>query len=87
MNTNQIATVFNRAYHGQRNLMTPTVLEWGEKGKLLYELSEGPGIWTPKIYGVTILTKTGDKKPELSSCFNDVTEALQYIEALEDAEE
>ena len=82
--THQIMQIFNRTYNGNRNFMTPRVLGYGQKGGLLYELSEGGGIFGKALYGVTVITTHGQKAPELSQCFHSYREANDYAEALGD---
>jgi len=80
--TRQIMQIFNKTYNGNRNFMTPRVLGYGQKGGLLYELSEGEGIFGKTIYGVTVITTHGKKAPELSQCFHSYQDANDYAETL-----
>jgi len=64
-----------------RNLMTPKVLDFIEIKNGVCELSEGRGIFTPKLYGVTVIVNR-KKTDALSDCFTTIEEALNYIETL-----
>ena len=66
--------------------MTPEVIRYGEVTNYIYELSTGRGFLSDSpIYGVTLLTKQGDKvNHQLNKCFQDKQEALEYISSLND---
>lgn len=81
MTNAQIAAKFRRAYKGQNNFMTPKVLEYGEAGDFLYEISEGRGIVSDMLYGVTVLTAQGEKS-SLSTCFDTFGHAKGFAEDL-----
>jgi hypothetical protein len=86
--------VFRRRYKGQKNFITPNVIEYGKIGnKYSYELSWGEGIFNreDKIYGVSVLTNEGKKVDELkqtnnnlSRSFNNRKKAEKYIDKLND---
>lgn len=81
-----IRKIFNQAYNYQKNIMTPTIVKYGEiKEGLLFELSKGRGIFDVELFGVTILKKvknTYEKMYDLSKCFNTKEEANNYIQSL-----
>ncbi len=89
--------IISKAYKGQKNFMTPIVLEYGyikesldeSKESIVYELSKGDGIWSRWIFGVTIvkyIRTTDEAKPffELSQKTESVSEAREYIKKLKD---
>ncbi len=83
MKQNEIKKVFEKTFNNNKNVMTPIVLEFGEikNKKLIYELSKGKGIFSPEMFGVTILKEDGDKTT-LSNCFQTKEEAYKFIEEL-----
>ena len=78
----QIATIFNAAYNGQRNMMTPNVLDYGKRGQHLYEISTGRGISGQPIFGVTVLTVEGKRCGHLNDLFGSHDEALRHARNL-----
>ena len=100
MRVNKNATIrsmFYSVFNGAVNFMTPTIEDYIRKGNLIIEISRGKGLFTPRIYGVTVLKVTeieaflqedGNyyevEKTELNSGgFSTRFEADQYIETLE----
>lgn len=71
--------VFRRAYGGQPNFMTPSVLKYGKKGKMVWELSTGRGLGGGSIYGVTVIELPLTKRHDLSECFASYDAAKAYI--------
>ena len=87
MTIGEIDRIFGRVYKGKPNFMTPTILEYFaiNNDKLLVELSSGKGIFSDKIYGVTVLEKTeeGYSASELTiGGFYSLEEAKNYITSL-----
>jgi hypothetical protein len=78
--SSNIRAAFDRAYNGQRNFMTPQVVCYGKRGRLLYELSKGPAMAAgSSMWGVTVIEVDGAKRSDLSRCFHDYDEANAYI--------
>jgi hypothetical protein len=77
--------ILNRAYKGNKNIMTPNVISIGKLDyHTAYELSTGRGMDNQEIFGVTIVkydSKTGEYKPqyEQSRLFQNRKEAEEYI--------
>ena len=82
MTHSEIAAVFKRAFNGRMNPMTPQLVAYGKKGNLLYEISTGRGIRGGPIYGVTVLTLTGERVPKLSQVFGSRSEAHAFTKTL-----
>jgi len=72
----------HRVFDGQ-NFMTPNILSYTMSGDYEAELSSGKGIWSPKLYGVTV-AKAGKKMNDLCTCFQDRKKAEEYIASLVD---
>ena len=77
------STENHRVFHGH-NFMTPTKLSYTKVGDYEAELSRGKGIWSPRLYGVTV-AKDGEKIDELCDCFQERKEAEAYITSLADS--
>lgn len=84
MTQSQIRDLFRTVYGNSRNFMTPDVLGYGKRGRLVYELSTGH-FMDDTIYGVTVLETDGEKRHDLSAgSFKSLDEAKAYIkEALQ----
>jgi len=84
MTRETIGRIFNRRFNGQRNFMTPYLVEYGETPKgYIYELSKGTGFDREPIYGVTVLTRGGSKTQGISKGgFLSEREAKNYIESI-----
>ena len=82
MQASEIRAVFARVYNGAPNIMTPTILDYGKRGDHLFEISTGRGMRGDPIYGVTVLTVTGDRCPGLSDCFSTHAKALAHAKTL-----
>jgi hypothetical protein len=71
-----------------RNFMTPDIIQRRELApNVAYELSEGRGIWSEKLYGVTVRAVDSqgceDKRyASLSTCCHDRQGASNYINDL-----
>jgi hypothetical protein len=80
----KVKPLFTKAFKGQGNFVTPTIIRYGEVVNYVYELSEGRGFLSGgMIYGVTLLTKEGERvHHKLSKCFSSRLEALDYIDDL-----
>ena len=74
------STENHRVFHGH-NFMTPAKLAYIRIGDYEAELSSGKGIWSPRLYGVTV-AKDGKKIDELCDCFQGRKEANEYILSL-----
>jgi len=78
-----IKQMFDFAYQGSPNIMTPHVIRYGKRGKYLYELSKGEGISKEPIFGVTLLNLKGEKQHDLSKGgFTSQKDAESYIKTL-----
>ncbi len=65
-----------------RNFMTPDIINYGESGSYIYELSSGRNICgTSLMYGVTVKQCNGDST-ELGRKCDTKQEALDYIRTL-----
>ena len=73
--------IFREVYKGDPNFMTPNVLEYFGNEKLAIELSQGRGIFTPDLFGVTVI-ENGQKGSDKSECFTERSEAANYIDKL-----
>ena len=79
MTNSEIAHLFQRAYNGQRNFMTPNLVRYGARHGKVYEVSWGEGFGRERIYGVTVLTENGAKCSDLNAAFTHLEAANQYI--------
>ena len=85
-----VKQIFDEAFNGQTNIMTPKVLEYGwlKKNKICYELSEGKDMWNGKIYGLTVIEVMPDgeleKRRDLRDCYNNLTVAKATIKQLKE---
>ena len=76
-----LESIFKSAVKGE-NFMTPKVIEYGEAGNYVYELSTGYGL-TSKLYGVTVVDgPTGKQLTKKSIYFHDLESAREYAENL-----
>jgi hypothetical protein len=83
LNDMQIASIFTLAYRGKRNFMTPNIVERGYVDNLVYELSWGEGIMPrTRMYGVTVLTRRGEKMDDLNKGGLSLFDAHRHIEML-----
>ena len=82
MQASEIRAVFARVYNGAPNFLTPTILDYGKRGDHLFEISTGRGMRGDPIYGVTVLTVTGERCRDLSDCFPTHAKALAHAKAL-----
>jgi len=80
----QIKAKFAEVYNGNKNIFTPNILGYGKRGDFLYELSWGDAIFPrqPIIYGVTVITLSGEKRSDLAQSFNRKADAESYISKL-----
>jgi|DEB0MinimDraft_4_1074332.scaffolds.fasta_scaffold10913_7 hypothetical protein len=80
MQHDEIRAVFRRVYNGKVNFMTPTVMDYGKRGKMVWELSRGDNILGDgQLYGVTVIELPNTKRHDLSQCFNTHKSAHAYI--------
>jgi hypothetical protein len=72
--------VFRQVYNDEVNLMTPVIRGYGQRGELVWELSQGDNILGDgQLYGVTVIELPNTKRPDLSQCFNTHAKANDYI--------
>lgn len=78
--------LFRKKFKGRKNIMTPHFEDSGKINcKTAYELSSGSGIFSKKIWGVTVIKKTNGKIRRLhdsSELFNTKIDALDHIKNL-----
>ena len=79
MQRHDIAAAFRRAYNSQPNFMTPNLVGHGKRGRHLWELSHGRGMFDDDLYCVTVIDVTGERQHGLSKCFPTETAARAYI--------
>jgi hypothetical protein len=80
MTSKTIERMFDKKCNGQTNWVTPNVINFGESGKYIWELSSGEGMSGNIIYGVTFLTKNGDDADDISmGGFQSLEEAQGHI--------
>lgn len=81
-----IGAIFNKTFNGQKNFITPTIVEFGQTGNFIFEISKGSGFSNDTIYGVTVLKLNGKEveKTDLSNGgFESLEKAREYAKALE----
>ena len=72
-----------------KNFMTPNIIEYGNTGNFLYELSEGTGMSGQPIYGVTVLelldyeTEEVRRRTDMGQCHDSLEDARDHIDILE----
>jgi hypothetical protein len=74
------ATNRSIAFKGN-NFITPNILGEYIVGQHQIELSVGKGIFSDRLYGVTVAIDD-IKQDDLSTCFPDIDEAIDYMKAL-----
>lgn len=76
-------------YFPGKNLMTPTVLCYFKRGAYLFEVSTGRGIFSPEIFGVTVVSAaTLERAAKLSKGgFPTLAQAMAHVESLTESEE
>lgn len=72
---------FNRVVKGN-NFMTPRIEGHYHIKDGVVELSWGEGMFSPDLYGVTVVAK-GERDFERSTCFNSRGEAMRYIQSMQ----
>lgn len=77
--------IFKQVYGHSKNFMTPTIRYRKVVGDYAVELSAGRGFRNESIFGVTVLTLDGEKRPALSKIFYSESEAETYINNLSKA--
>ena len=70
---------FEDTFNGQKNFLTPSVVEYGQRGRCLYEISTGTGIGGRAIYGVTVLDLDGTHRHDLSTSAGSLADAKAHI--------
>jgi hypothetical protein len=78
MTESQIRTIFRETFNNQPNFMTPTVLGYREIDNHLVEISTGDPFLGCEMYGITVLTKTGEKT-DFDTCVNSKDDIERYI--------
>jgi fatty acid/phospholipid biosynthesis enzyme len=78
-NQNEIKDAFYRVYKGKMNFITPILVKYGKRGKLVYEISTGDGFRGGSIYGVTVIELPSKKRSDLNGCFSSLKEAEEYV--------
>jgi hypothetical protein len=78
----KIRKMFLEAYNDNMHFMTPNAIRYGKAGRYLYELSEGRGIYSDRMYGVTFLNLDGSKTTGLNSHFSSQIKAERFIKNL-----
>jgi len=80
MTDSDIRAVFAEAYNGKTNFLTPYIIGYGKRGRLVWELSKGKGLFPgTQLYGVTVIELPRTKRPDLSNAFSSEEEARGYI--------
>ena len=74
--------IFQAAYNGQTNFMTPDVISCRIHNGLAVEISQGHGFDRKRIFGVTVLETDGTKRPDLNKLFFSQAKAEAYVETL-----
>lgn len=90
--SNTIENIFNQAYNGSKNFMTPEVIKYTSfkryfNRNMLCEISEGTGFNHEKIFGLTIVEvdDAGDfvkKHDDISRCFKSIEDCENRIQEL-----
>lgn len=85
----QIGQAFQAEYNGQPNVMTPTIVRRGSKGRLAYEISSGTGIDHQPIFGFTVI-QVGtfgrtERRRDLSKLCQSQGEVERAVKDLKDA--
>ena len=70
MQHHEIKATFERVFNGQPNFMTPDVIGYGQRKDFIFEVSEGKGFDSKRIYGLTVLDLEGTKYHEYSGMYN-----------------
>jgi len=90
MKQSEIETIFEETLKG-KNIMTPHIVEYGNSGRFLFEISEGTGFDREPIFGVTVLElledETVKRRCDLNKLFDDLEEARTHAEELEELAE
>ena len=74
--------VFKSVHYGEPNLMTPEVIEYGQRGRYVYELSRGDFMGRG-LFGVTVVDGIARARADnLSKCMRSLENARAYIESL-----
>ena len=85
MSQDFIRDQFIKVFNNKINSFSPNVIEYGNKGSLMFELSKGREFMDITLYGVTVLILLGDrplKTYDKSQAFATLEEARKYIETL-----
>lgn len=81
--SSQISQRFWDAFKGNKNFMTPNVIERGQVGNYFYELSQGTGMRSNDIFGVTVIDKNNKRVDKLSSLFDSISSARMHLSFIE----
>jgi len=79
MTQEEIARIFHATFNGQKNMMTPNLITYGSVPGYVYEISSGEGFRRETIYGVTILTKRGERTKFNQGGFMRLEDAKYYV--------
>ena len=82
-----IEYIFEKHFKGEKNFVTPLVVEYGAAGKnLIYEISKGKMFSDDWLYGVTVLRVTEGNKTihehDLCKSFNTISKARTHAKNL-----
>ena len=80
MTQEDIKNVFHRIYKGEKNFMTPDIIKYGKRGKMVYEIASGESFCGGKLYGVTVIELPTKKRKDLSIAFSTLKDAELYVE-------
>lgn len=73
-----------RDYFKGINFMTPRHVKSGFAGAFAYEISAGENLSGNEMYGVSLADRVSGERSEreynLSKCFNDISQALRYVD-------
>lgn len=78
MSTFEIRHRFLRTFNGKRNMFTTDVIDYGQSGSLIYELSNNHYF---DLYGVTVLTMDGKHLKDMCRSFPSAATARAYIDS------
>lgn len=82
--TSKSHALFNKVFGGHPNVITPDIIARKQIGEVHYELSSGDGFGTDTVYGVTVLSATGERMSSLGGCFESRDKALDHIATLKE---
>lgn len=90
MEQSQVEEIFEKTLKG-KNIMTPHIVEYGNTGRFLFEISEGTGFSREHIFGVTVLElledETVKRRNDLNKLLDTLEDAREHAEGLEELSE